>query len=183
MLTRTQTSMTTGMTCGRRRVRSSMKRASDLRQWRRIVSKSVAPSPAAFAIESRTTCLASSMQILGLGRVHPAPGDDLRTGDDLAGGGVDGDDHDDDAFFREHPPVAQHAVADVADDAVDVHVAGGHRAAFDLGAVVGERHRVAVLADDDVVVGDADLAREPRVVHEMAVLAVHRNEPLRRAAG
>ena len=37
-----------------------MNRASDFRQWRRIVSKSVAPSTAAAAIESRTTCFASS---------------------------------------------------------------------------------------------------------------------------
>ncbi len=50
---------------------------------------------------------------------------------------VDRDDDDDDAFLGEHPPVAQHAVADVADDAVDVHVAGRNRAAFDLGAFVG----------------------------------------------
>src|SRR5205823_1085054 len=57
-----QTSMTTGMTAGRRRVRSSMKRANDFRQWRRIVSKSVAPSPAACAIDSRTTSLASSIR-------------------------------------------------------------------------------------------------------------------------
>ena len=39
---------------------------------------------------------------------------------------VDGDDHDDDAFLGQHPAVAQHAVADVADDAVDVEVAGRH---------------------------------------------------------
>ena len=39
---------------------------------------------------------------------------------------VDGDDDDDHALLGEHPAVAQHALADVADDAVDVEVAGGH---------------------------------------------------------
>ena len=75
------------------------------------------------------------MQVFGLGRVHPATRDDLGAGHDLAGRDVDRDDHHDDAFLREHAPVAEHAVADVADDAVDVHVAGGHRAPFDLGAL------------------------------------------------
>ena len=97
--------------------------------------------------------------------------------------GVDRDDHDDDAFFGERPPVAQHAVADVADDAVDVHVAGRHRAPLDLDAVVAERDDVAVLADEHVVGGDTRLAGELRVVHEVAVLAVHRDEPLRLHAG
>ena len=67
-------------------------------------------------------------QVLGLGRVHPAPGDDLGAGEDLAGLGVDGDDDDDHALLGQHLAVAQHALADVADDAVDVEVAGGHAA-------------------------------------------------------
>ena len=118
-----QTSMTTGMTAGRRRVRSSMNRPSDLRAWRRMVSKSVAPSSAASAIDASTTCLRLLEQVLGLGRVDPTAGDDLGTGHDLAGLRVDGDDHDDDALLGQVAPVAEHAVADVADDAVDVHVA------------------------------------------------------------
>ena len=72
--------------------------------------------------------------------------------------GVDRDDHDDDAFLGEGPPIAQHPVPDVADDAVDVHVAGRNRAPLDLDAVVTERHDVAVLADEHVVVGDTRLA-------------------------
>ena len=63
---------------------------------------------------------------------------------------VDGDDHDDDALLGQHPPVAQHAVADVADDAVDVEVAGRHLPAL-AHAVVVEHELVAVLADEHVV--------------------------------
>jgi hypothetical protein len=37
---------------------------------------------------------------------------------------VDGGDHDHDSLLGEHLAVAQHAVADVADDAVHVEVAG-----------------------------------------------------------
>ena len=39
--------------------------------------------------------------------------------------GVDGDHNHDHAFLGEHPAVAQSAVADVADDAVDEQVAAG----------------------------------------------------------
>ena len=38
------------------------------------------------------------------------------------------DDDDHHALLGEHPAVAQHALADVADDAVDVEVAGRHLA-------------------------------------------------------
>ena len=62
-------------------------------------------------------------QLLGLGRVDPAAGDDLGAGDDLARLRVDGDDHHDHALLGEVLAVAQHAVADVADDPVDVQVA------------------------------------------------------------
>ena len=67
-------------------------------------------------------------QVLGLGRVHPAAGDDLRAGEHLAGLDVDGDDDHDHALLGEHLAVAEHALADVADDAVDVEVAGRHPA-------------------------------------------------------
>ena len=52
---------------------------------------------------------------------------------------VDGDDHHDHALLGQHPAVAQHALADVADDAVDVQVAGRHPAGRRSSAVVGER--------------------------------------------
>ena len=65
-------------------------------------------------------------QILGLGRVDPAPGDDLRAGEHPAGSDVDGGDDHDDALLGQHPPVPQHAPAHIADDAVDVEVAGRH---------------------------------------------------------
>ena len=121
---RRQTSMTTGITIGRRRVRSSMNRPRERRACRRIVSKSVR----AFAGRRFERGLHGLLRVLeevfGLGRVHPAARHDLGTGHDLAAARVDRDDDDDDAFLGEHAPVAQHAVADVADDAVDVHVAG-----------------------------------------------------------
>src|SRR4051812_47587895 len=40
----------------------------------------------------------------GFGRVHPALGDDLGAGDDLAGALVDGEDHHDHTLFRELLP-------------------------------------------------------------------------------
>ena len=48
---------------------------------------------------------------------------------------VDGDDDDHHALLGQHPAVAEHALADVADDAVDVEVAGRHLA-DDADAVV-----------------------------------------------
>src|SRR5215204_624902 len=90
-------------------------------------------------------------QRLGLGRVHPTLGDDLRTGHDLAGALVDGDDHDDHALLGQLATVAQHAEADVADDAVDVEVARGDAAGLDLEPTVLDRDDVAVLAHEDVL--------------------------------
>ena len=90
------------------------------------------PRLAASAIDARTACFASS-------RRSSASGAYTQPRVTISGPvtispvcGVDGDDHDDDALLGERAPVAQHAVADVADDAVDVHVAGGHRAPFDV---------------------------------------------------
>ncbi len=75
---------------------------------------------------------------------------------------VDGDDDDDDAFLGEHAPVAQHALADVADDAVDVQVARGHLLAA-RHAEVGEQELVAVLAHEHALVAHAH--RRARVGH------------------
>ncbi len=57
---RTQTSITTGMTAGRRLVRSLMNLPSDRRAWRRRVSKSMAPSSVASRSEASTAAFASS---------------------------------------------------------------------------------------------------------------------------
>ena len=67
---------------------------------------------------------------------------------------VDGDDHDHHALLGQHPAVAEHALADVADDAVDVEVAGGHLPG-DADAVVVEHELVAVLADERALGGHA----------------------------
>ena len=117
-------------------------------------------------------------EVFRFGGVHPTPRHDLGTGHDLAGLRVDGDDHDDHAFLGEHPAVLEHAVADVADDPVDVHVARGHGPALAERAFGRERDDVAVLADDDAVGGHADVAGELRVVNQVPVLAVHGDEPL-----
>ena len=171
--------MTTGITIGRRLVRSSMNRPSERRACRRSVSRSSAPSAIAPSIAVETACFASSMRSSASG-AYTQPrvtiSGPVRTSPGL---GVDGQDHDDHALFGEDPPIAQHAVADVADDPVDVHVAGGHRVPFAVGALGRERDDVAVFTDDDAILRDADLARELRVVHEMPVLTVHRHEPLR----
>ena len=97
------------MIAGRRRVRALMNRPSARRAWRRSVSKSVAPSAAASAIDARTASLASSMQVGGLLFVDPTARDDLGAGDDLAGVGVDGHEHHDHALLGEVAAVAQHA--------------------------------------------------------------------------
>ena len=124
--------MTTGITAGRRFVCSLMNLPSVRRALRRMVSKSVAPVGRGLDRSSRTAVLRLLEERLGLGGVHPALGDDLRAAHDLAGALVDGDDHDDHALLGELAPVAQHALADVADDAVDVEVAGRHRLPFDV---------------------------------------------------
>ena len=124
--------MTTGMIAGRRRVRSLMNRPS-ARRGVAADRLEVGGALVGRLGERRPhRGLGLLEQLVGLGRVDPAAGDDLGAGDDLAGGGVDGDDHDDDALLGEVAPVAQHAVADVADDAVDVQVAGGHRPPLDV---------------------------------------------------
>src|SRR5207237_1083791 len=123
--------------------------------------------------------LAVLEQLVGFGCVHPAARHDLGPGDHLARGGVDGHDHHDHALLGEAATVAQHAMADVADDPVDVEIARRHRPPVDVHTVRPEREDVAVLADDDAVVGQPDLARQAGVVDHVPVLAVHGNEPFR----
>ena len=171
--------MTTGITCGRRRVRSSMNLASDLRGMaphRVEVGRAFVGS---VGDRSAYNLLRVFEQAFGFGCIHPAARDDLGTGHDLAGRSIDGDDDNYHAFFGEHAPVTQHAVTDVAHDSVDVHVAGGHRAPFDFRAGVADRDRVAVFADQDVIVGHTGVVCEARVMHQMPVLAMHRHEPFR----
>ena len=82
------------------------------------------------------------------------------------------------ALLGEHPAVAEHALADVADDAVDVEVAGRHLAG-DADALVVDRELVAVGAHERALLGHAHRLGQLGVRHEVAVLAVHRHEPLR----
>src|SRR6266508_60519 len=118
-------------------------------------------------------------QLLGFGRVDPSPGDDLGAGDDLTRSRIDGDDHHDDTLLGQAATVAQHAVAHVADDAVDVEVPGGHRPLLELDAGAIDGEGVAVLAHDDLLGRDADLLGQLGVMDHVPVLAVDGDEELR----
>ena len=120
--------MTTGTIIGRRRVRSLTNLPAARRTSRSSASTSRTPFGERLLERRRDQVACLVEQILGLGRVHPAAGDDVGPGEHLAGLDVDGDDDDHDALLAEHATVADHALADVADDAVDVHVPGGHPA-------------------------------------------------------
>ena len=69
-------------------------------------------------------------------------------------------------------------MTDVADDAVDVEIAGRH-ASRERCALVGELDHVAVLAHEDVVPPDAHRLGETCVRVHVSVFAVDRHEPFR----
>ena len=81
------------------------------------------------------------------------------------------------ALLGQHLAVAQHPVADVAHRAVDVEVAGGHRAVA-VDPVAVQAHGVPVLAQQDLVGRDPHGAGQAGVVDHVAVLAVDRDERL-----
>src|SRR5947209_13566887 len=85
-------------------------------------------------------------QVVRFGGVHPAPGEDLGAADHLAGAGIDGDHDHHHPFLTEHPAIAEHAMAHVADDAVDVEESGRHLFE-EVDAVGGDLDDVAVFAD------------------------------------
>ena len=116
-------------------------------------------------------------QVLGLGRVHPAAGDDLGTGDDLSGLHIDGDHHHDHTLLGEHPAVTDDSGADIADDPVDVDVTGWDPFA-EAETVVVDDDDVAVLAEHDLVVGDTHPPAECRVGDQVAVFPMDRHVPL-----
>ena len=167
------------MIAGRRFVRSLMNLPSVRRALRRTVSKSVPPCCGGLFHRAPDGVARFVEQRLGLGRVDPTLRDDLRPADDLAGPAVDGHEDHDDALFGELAPVAQHALADVAHDAVDVGVPGGYRLALDIDVPIADGHLVAVLADEHVLGLDPCRERELRVVDHVAELAVHRDHVLR----
>ncbi len=148
-----QTSMTTGTIMGRRRVRSCTNRPRAERARRLRVSKSATAAVRRLRLlDGGQHHLAGLVeQLLRLGGVHPAPGDYLGPGEDVAGARVDRDDDDDDALLGQELAVPQHPPAHVADDAVDVQVAGRHLAGevdavgghLDHVAVLGQQHRLA----------------------------------------
>ncbi len=95
---------------------------------------------------------------------------------------VDRDNRDDEAVLGEMPAVAQHLVADFAGaGVVDEDAADGRLAANPPAGVV-ELHEVAVLGEDDLglrLASGEDARRDPRVLRQLAVLAVHRDEEAR----
>ena len=170
--------MTTGTIIGRRRVRSWTNFPAALRTSRSSTSTSRTTDAERLLDRLGDRVARLVEQILGLGGVDPAPRDDLGSDQHLAGLAVDGDDHDDNALGREHLAITQHAVADVADDAIDVEVAGRH-AAVHLDPGIGDLEHVAVLAHQHSLVGHAHQFTEATVGHQVAELAVDGHVPLR----
>ena len=91
----------------------------------------------------------------------------------VPGARVDRDDDDDDALFGEVLAVVEDSAPDVADDAVNVQVAGRHLAG-ELDAARADLYHVSVLGQQDRVAGHPEVGRQPGVVHQVTVLAVHR---------
>ena len=139
---------------------------------------SCAPSRRALVTAAADHLAGLAEELLGLGRVDPAPGLDHRRAAQGALLAVDRDDDHHHALLGQLLAVAQHAVPDVAHRAVDVDVAGGHLAvaADPLGV---QLDHVAVLAQQHLGRVQAHGEREAGVVHHVAVLAVDRDEALR----
>ena len=174
---RTQASITTGTIIGRRFVRSLTNLPAARRTSRSRLSTSRTPWRSA-AQRPRPPVARLVEQVLGLGRVDPATRDDLGTGEHLARSDVDGDEDHDHALLGEHAPVAQHAVADVADDAVDVQVAGRHAARLRRARRRSSSMTSPSSHTSTWSAGDAHHAARAGRGHQVAVLAVHRHEPL-----
>ena len=117
-------------------------------------------------------------QIFGLRGVNPPSGDDLGTGDDAAAVYVDRHDDHDHALFGQQLAISQDPPADVADDAVHVHIVGADLAGAPHPCIV-EGHLVPVFADDDLALRDAQILGNAAMGHQLAVLAVHGDEPTR----
>ena len=95
---------------------------------------------------------------------------------------ADGDDGHDDPVASQVPAVAKHLVADLSDPrGIDEHAAGG-RLVCNASAMGIELNDVAVLRQQhlDVTIGAThDLGRYPRVLRELPILAVNRDEVAR----
>ena len=99
--------------------------------------------------------------------------------DQLAAGGVDHDDHRDEAFLAQDPPVLQRALGHLADgQAVHVDVAARHLAHHG-GLALGQVHHHAVLGDHDVAGRDPGQLGEVGVRPQVPPLAVDGHEVAR----
>jgi hypothetical protein len=161
------------MTTGRRRVRSSMKRPSERRaaphrlgsRWRlRPRRRRATPDdPPRVRAGPRLGC------------VDPAA-DDLGAGDELTGSGIDRDDDDDDTSSANAPDAHTPCRCRRRSRRRTCSRAGTARRSTSRPS--GPRSIVAVLAHEDVGRATPASRGELRVVHEMPVLTVHRDEPL-----
>ena len=117
--------------------------------------------------------------MVGFGQVEDASGDQIGAARDAGFFGIDCDDDHHDAVACERAAIAQDRFADIADTrAVDEHVAAIRLA--DLVAVLfGEFEHVAVFDDEHIAEFNAGLRCETAVLHEHAILAVHRHEIFR----
>ena len=106
------------------------------------------------------------------------PVHDVGTAHDVARLHVDAHHDHHDAVAGELAPVPQDLAADVP-DAQTVHEGHPRPDAVDLADLRTDLEHVAVLADQDPLVGDPDLLGQARVVLEVTTFAVDRHEPAR----
>ena len=124
-------------------------------------------------------CVAGRVeQVFGFRRVDPPTGDDLGPDEHLAGLDIDGHNDDHNAFFGQFLPVAQHSLADVTNDPIDVEVAR-RNAADRVETPLGKFDDVAVFAQQHALATDAHHLCEAGVGHHVAVLPMDRYVPLR----
>ena len=118
-------------------------------------------------------------QPLGLAHINEAARDDVRPGDDLARGRIDRADRDNQAVLREVLSVAQHDAAHIADaEAVD-HDGSRRNVRQTADKRLVDLDGVADIADEDVFRRHAHAHRNARVLAQVLLLAVHRDEILR----
>src|SRR5262249_48817500 len=91
---------------------------------------------------------------------------------------IHADDHHHHAVSRELAPITEPLAPHIPDPEA-VHERHPRPHTIDLGDLLPDLHHVAVLADQDAFARQTDLLREPRMVLQVAPLAVDRDEPPR----
>ena len=108
-----------------------------------------------------------------------SPGDDVRSGQNLAFLLAERNHDDEDAVLGKQFAVSQHDIADVADTkSIDQHVARWHFAASTRVPVLN-LDRVAVVHNENVVRIDSDRFRQHAMLAKHAIFSVNRDEIFR----